>query len=331
MDFIIHFINKDKDKDVARLDSTDELSTLGAGVGEELFLDSLQKLFKSQGMLYGDFSPTSPFEAEYKAHSNDGKDPVDLVAFSLQSAERLRLIMEDTQFSTGGFICYLSYESDGDTYLMVLILNLTDAFTLQKNGSQYSVVSIEHLDLKHLRMGLQFNVSAYQRGEEVYIYFQSGGSKDTSDYFYKDYAGTKNIIPPAKSTRTLMKWLNTQYDLAAEHNNCEKFEFKARVDTLLFERDEISLNELKEIFFPGDKEKQDSFIESANEAKVPQTVVIKKSVLNQYRVLKVKPEDSTVDLKFTTSDVEEGNIIVDHEDKQLIIPRIDKKLLEKLK
>lgn len=331
MNFIIHLIDKNRHEDFANLALKSRLSTLGSGVEEGVFLDSLQKLFKSEGMLYGKFSDVSAFLTEYKNHSNQMSDDLDLVNFSRQTAERLKDIMADEPLSTGGYICYLSYEADGDDFLMVLILNLTDSLTLQETAEQYSVVSTEHLDLKHLRMGLQFNISAFERNEEAHVFFQSGGSREPSDYFYKNYAGTRNIMLKRKATKSLINWLDKQVEQAAEFKGCERHEFKAHLDSFFESRDEVSLTDLKQFFFPGDDEKQAAFVESANQSQVPNHVVLDKSVISKYKTHKVKPENSNVDLKFTALDIEKKKILPDFDNKSLIIPGIEDKFLENFK
>lgn len=331
MDFIIHQIRKNKDDDFAHLELKSQLSSLEQGVEEDVFMGSLQNLFKSEGMLYGKFSDVSAFLTEYKNNSNQMVDDLDLITFSRASVERLKGIMLSTRFSTGGFICYLTYESDGDAFLMVLIMNLTESLSLEESDDKFSVVSTEHLDMKHLRMGLQFNISAFERGDNTHVFFQSGSSREPSDYFYNDYAGAENIILKRKATKKLVDWLDKHIGQAAEYKRCEHHEFKAELDSFLEGRDSVSLSELKQLFFPGDEDKQSEFIDSANQSQVPNHVVLDRAVLNRFKTHKVKPKGSSVDLKFTALDVENKKIIPDFVNKSLIIPGIDETLLEKLK
>ncbi|MBE0471982.1 MAG: nucleoid-associated protein [Methyloprofundus sp.] len=331
MEFIIHYISKEQNVTSATLTLKSQLSTFGDGVEEAVFLEKLEKLFKSDGMLYGSFPESSQFLDDYKEHSSQLSDDLDLIEFSKESAEKLRGAMADSRLATGGFICYIAYESSGNKYLMVLILNLTDAVTLKEDGDKYTVVNTEHLDLSHLRMGLKFNVSAYSNNDEVCVYFQSGGSREPSDYFYKDYAGTEDVIPRRKSTRKLVDWIDKELDAAASFNSCERHEMKSRFDNFLEGKDKVTLVGLKELFYPGDREKQEVFIQSANDAMVPQEIVLDKSVLSKYRTYNVKLDDSNVNLKFTARDDENHKIIPDHVHKTLTIPNVDEKILEQLK
>ena len=331
MDLIIHHIDKIKHSKNSKLKKTDKKVELAKGIDEQGLFSQLTKLFESGGMMYGNFAESSRFEANLLKYSNELSKSLDLMRFSHISVASLQKIMDGTSASTGGFIWYLSYLKDNDLFVMVLVLNNKDEFTLQLINDAYVINSTEYLDLTKLRMGFTVNVSAYYRDEDKYIRFKSKGRSEASEYFYDRYVETKDIYSIKKTTDLLLNWVEKEIDKVAKDGNVNRFEIKTLVDGYFERNEKVSLVGLSEVLYPGDDEKKLQFMEKASHEKIPEIVELHKDTVKKYRLVRFKKKNSNIDLRFTSSDVEEKLVIINQTSKTILIPNVDEDLLRKFK
>lgn len=330
MELIVHYILKQQNTTTANLTQANNLVNWGAGVSKNDLFDQLIKLFNSKGRMYGIFANHSKFEAEFLSHSNNNTQPLDLIAFSQESVKRLESIMAKTRLSTGGFIWYLKYQDmKGEDRLMVLVLNNADGFALQLKNGTYEIGSNQHLDLNHLRMGVDINLSAYTQNHDKYIHFKSGGSKETSLYFYDTFVDTKNVYSSARASKDLMEWLLKNVDDIARETQQTSNTVKAKYYEFLEGKSSVSLEELSELLFPGDKNNQNKFIQSANADNISEEIDLDVNVVKKYGELRVRKKGSSLDLKFSSVDVEKKIVEVDKVNKRIIIPDVQKDILDK--
>ncbi|RRJ83863.1 nucleoid-associated protein YejK [Aestuariirhabdus litorea] len=196
---IVHRLEKRADGDESVL--IPRTSTLPVTPEMEGLLADLTQSYNSKnGKAYGCFNTESPFS---QLLSNTLAGDCDFVAFSLDAMGLLKAQIDQSNFATGGFLLFIQYKQALTDYLMILMLNNTDAVSvddkLEINSSQY-------LDLTRLHMAARINISEWKNNTKAtrYISFlKPRNNRKVSDYF-RDFIGCSETGDSKKETERLL-------------------------------------------------------------------------------------------------------------------------------
>ncbi len=175
---------------------------------DQILLDAVDRARKTYGTTanraFGTFEkntalyPFSGFLSTYYAGQ------LDLLNFSSTSMVRLLDEMNKQPFSTGGYSLFVSYEDQGKSYFMVVLLKIrngvgVDEKTLKLNAS-FS------LDVDHLHEAARINVGNWRKSDGNYISFVKKGRADAdfTDYF-RNFLGCAEFVESKEQTSLLIE------------------------------------------------------------------------------------------------------------------------------
>ncbi|MCL6416064.1 nucleoid-associated protein YejK [Aestuariirhabdus sp. Z084] len=167
---------------------------------EGLLADLTQSYNSKNGKAYGCFNDDSEFSQLLKsALSNE----IDFVEFSREAMKQLKTQIDQSNFATGGYLLFIQYKQALTDYLMVLMLNNTDAVTVDE---QLEINSSQYLDLSRLHMAARINIGEWQNNATAtrYISFlKPRNNRKVSDYF-RDFIGCNETGDSKKETEQLL-------------------------------------------------------------------------------------------------------------------------------
>ncbi|MEX5591904.1 nucleoid-associated protein YejK [Pseudomonas orientalis] len=124
--------------------------------------------------------------------------------FSTTAVEHLTKLMEESNLSTGGHALFCHYQQGLNEYLVIALLQETEAVTMTE---VLHLMTVKRLDLDHIRLAARINVSEWQnnRQSKQYIsYLKGKQGRKLNDYF-RDFIGCQEGIDGPGETRTLLK------------------------------------------------------------------------------------------------------------------------------
>jgi nucleoid-associated protein len=128
----------------------------------------------------------------------------DFLAFSANAVEHLTKLMEESNLTTGGHALFCHYQQGMTDYLMIALVQETEAVTMTE---ELALRTVKRLDLDHVRMAARINISEWQtnRQSKQYIsYLKGKQGRKLNDYF-RDFIGCQEGIDAPGETRTLLK------------------------------------------------------------------------------------------------------------------------------
>ncbi|HCE7523152.1 nucleoid-associated protein YejK, partial [Pseudomonas aeruginosa] len=200
---IVHLIDKKPDGNPATLHARQ--SELGDSQAMENLMADLNESYnakpnKAWGLFQGE-SGAYPFSGWLNEYLDNGKD---FVAFSVQAVEHLKLLMEESNLSTGGHVLFCHYQQGMTDYLAIALLQHSEGVVVTES---LDVTPSRHLDLGQLHMAARINISEWRnnKASKQYISFIKGkGGRKALDYF-RDFIGCTEGVDGPSETRTLLK------------------------------------------------------------------------------------------------------------------------------
>ncbi|NBB33149.1 nucleoid-associated protein YejK [Pseudomonas sp. BC115LW] len=128
----------------------------------------------------------------------------DFLAFSTTAVEHLTKLMEESNLTTGGHALFCHYQQGMTDYLIIALVQETEAVTMTE---ELSLLTVKRLDLDHIRLAARINISEWQnnRQSKQYIsYLKGKQGRKLNDYF-RDFIGCQEGIDGPGETRTLLK------------------------------------------------------------------------------------------------------------------------------
>ena len=128
----------------------------------------------------------------------------DFLAFSTTAVEHLTKLMEESNLTTGGHALFCHYQQGMTDYLIIALVQETEAVTMTE---ELSLLTVKRLDLDHIRLAARINISEWQnnRQSKQYIsYLKGKQGRKLNDYF-RDFIGCQEGIDGPSETRTLLK------------------------------------------------------------------------------------------------------------------------------
>ncbi|MDR8364063.1 nucleoid-associated protein YejK [Pseudomonas sp. JL3] len=200
---VIHKIDKKPDGSPA------VLFLGGAGQVESQARDDLMSQFNENynattGKAWGFFHhesgahPLSGWLAKYRAGGSD------FLEFSTIAVEHLTKLMEESNLTTGGHALFCHYQQGLTDYLIIALVQETEAMTLTE---ELHLMTVKRLDLDHIRMAARINLSEWKNNPQSrqYISYLKGKQGRRLSEYFRDFIGAQEGVDGPRETRTLLK------------------------------------------------------------------------------------------------------------------------------
>lgn len=286
---IIHQVRRDKTGEkltVQLRDTENNIDGLAAVLTEDL-LD----LFSNASLSIGEFQVLDDkeaqpvFEQKLKKYYDDDAECTDFAGLTKELSKRFESILVSKQLTSvkGGFLVFYQYETRGNNWLAVAILNKTDGIDVSK---QLDVIASQVLDLKKLHLGAAINLTQWQTEmNSRYIRFRTGLAVEVRDYF-EEFIGCQRDKEAAKhETKELKKAIRT---FATNNYEFTEEQISGKVNTAhdfiteqQKEGNQILLSQIANRVFPDQPEE---FVKEARENfNLPEDIAIHKASLRAYK------------------------------------------------
>ena len=139
---------------------------------------------------------------EYIAHESD----LNFLNFSLRAIEKLKELIQQEPWATGGFYCFADYVDNGRRCVAVILLRRKDSFNFTKSGGTFKAQGGETVNYDKIAMGFRLNVQMYldEQDQRNYIALIASQQEQLSSYF-KAWVSVTGIISKENNTRALVQ------------------------------------------------------------------------------------------------------------------------------
>jgi len=187
--FVIHELKKHEESDIAK-DVLDLNEPLVLSLAEDIL-----NIYRNKAsVIWGKFRESGDFPKLLPEY-NRSYAKKDFFKVSTESMGLLSTAINTTS-GTGGYICFIEYQSKGDKRLLVAMIKNTDGIKLTDLKPKQDI----HVDLSKLYQALDINVSYFLKNigktelKQSYIGFISKRG-EPSGYFQIAFSCTDNITP----------------------------------------------------------------------------------------------------------------------------------------
>jgi len=276
--------------------------------------DKLFAQFQQDGESY-------PFQNWLATYMESGSED-DFVTFSNQGLDLLKVQLAQANFTGSHYVLFVHYKVGMTQFLMVLMLNNTDGFSVDET---LNISDVKHLDISKMSIACRINVSEWQNSKNPikYISFiKVRGKSKTADYF-KQFIGCTDSVSSADETKSLLgtvdqfcKDMDDEAAMATQQKVNEYCMNKANEDV------PFTVQELTgEIF----NEDPDSFLgfASQHQMEVAQPIYADKKSLSSFN--RISGKDREISISFSAHALK-SRIQVDMDGDKLVIQGIPESL-----
>ena len=128
----------------------------------------------------------------------------DFLTLSTTAVENLTRLMEESNLTTGGHALFCHYQQGMTDYLVVALVQETEAVTMTE---ELALMTVKRLDLDHIRLAARINISEWKsnpQSKQYISYIKGKQGRKINDYF-RDFIGCQEGIDGPSETRTLLK------------------------------------------------------------------------------------------------------------------------------
>lgn len=128
----------------------------------------------------------------------------DFLKFSTIAVEHLVRLMEESNLTTGGNAVFCHYQQGLTEYLVIALVQETEAVTMTE---ELSLLTVKRLDLDHIRLAARINLSEWKSNPQSkqYISYIKGKQGRRINEYFRDFIGCQEGIDGPGETRTLLK------------------------------------------------------------------------------------------------------------------------------
>lgn len=128
----------------------------------------------------------------------------DFLKFSTIAVEHLVRLMEESNLTTGGHALFCHYQQGLTEYLVIALVQETEAVTMTE---ELSLLTVKRLDLDHIRLAARINLSEWKGNPQSkqYISYIKGKQGRRINEYFRDFIGCQEGIDGPSETRTLLK------------------------------------------------------------------------------------------------------------------------------
>ena len=296
--FIIHELNKNEASDIAS-DVLDLSDSLVSSLAEDI-LDIYRN---KANVIWGKFRQNGAFPKLLPAYNSSYKKD-DFYDVSTKSMELLSEAINKTS-GTGGYICFVEYQSKGDNRLLIAMIKNTDGIKLKDLKPEQDI----HVDLSKLYQALDINISYYldnagkAKLKKSYIGFISKRG-EPSGYFQIAFSCTDNITPskavkasPSALRAFLESHEQEELRIKEAQQNLLRYFNENKDKTVYLNR----INDIANAHLPDDKAEiaKDGFLKFAKEDKyqLPDSFQASKGTVESMVRLAYKTDKVTVNFE----------------------------------
>lgn len=254
---------------------------------------------------------------------------IDVVELSKRTCRAIAARMSGSNSATGGYACFLRYESQGRDWLLVVMLKLKtgtgiDPTTLELNESLA-------FDINHLHEAARIDLDKWQNDEQPYLSFikRSGRQDEVTRYFrlalgcteYTDSKSNTDHALKAVDAYCTDKGLTPEQRRHARQKVYEYFNEKSKAE------EPVNLVALSGLI--NDQE-PDSFLEFVRDNDLPVSETFEPHRKTYSRFKRITEKFGNVSVGFDVQDVLDGKVDYDPATRQLVIDEPPASLISKI-
>lgn len=224
------------------------------------FVEKLVKSFSSKNPTYGEFQEDDrvyPFQKLVR----DYRTSKDFLSFS---TEAMKLLEKEIQVpkAKGGYVVFTHYERDQVEFLITIMLDKSEQFTI--NDESLDISKLKTLDIDRLARANRINLKKWEDSQDLYLSFIKG-TRDLSSYFQK-FIGNTDLTSSKKNSENLKSAIS-KYMRVMDFTDDEKEEVNQKIgDYLLRQYTQRQDVELTAISAHIDSDKPAEFINFIQES-----------------------------------------------------------------
>lgn len=207
--YVIHFIEKEKNKTIATLDLSkkvskeDDLSKLLVRELHKSINDN--HTLKNTKFKENNSNDFSTFLLNYLETSEDD----DFYSFS-KSIEKLKEGIEKESFATGGYYLFVDYSISSKRYIAIALLRKKSGINISKSEGIYKLDSNENLNIDKIAMAFRLNFEIYLNAEiEIekrnYLALLTTQHDGEISKYFKEWVNAGDSIKNSENTANLIK------------------------------------------------------------------------------------------------------------------------------
>ncbi|QAY93690.1 nucleoid-associated protein YejK [Pseudomonas sp. ACM7] len=208
----------------------------------------------------------------------------DFLTFSTIAVEHLTKLMEESNLTTGGHALFCHYLQGMTDYLVIALVQETEAVTMTE---ELSLMAVKRLDLDHIRLAARINLSEWKgnpKSRQYISYIKGKQGRKINEYF-RDFIGCQEGIDAPGETRTLLKAFSdfVESEDLSEESAREKTHTLVSYSMVQAKLGEpITLDELSELIDEDQPKAFANFIKAADYG-LSETLPPDKKTLNKFR------------------------------------------------
>lgn len=296
-------------------------------------IEALLKIYKI-GKTFGSFDTDTnnhPFQLWIKDLYSESYSKQAFIELTLNTVNRIKITIDKQNFATGGYLVFVHYRHNGQTYFLVVMIKDKGGLTFSPD---MELTDVQSIDLDKLHQAARVDLNRFENGEEGYLSFLKGDQKKDIAGYFTEALGCTDLIPSNVATDTVFHLIEA---ICFEAGLLENKSIRDNIHDFLKDRHPNSVR-LEEIAAKLNAqlpiEFHDSFIEKANsdEFRISQEFVPNLTALRKYKKAHVKA--GTWDLSFDKNALgtpeSEAEIIFDANERSLTINNLTQKLIDEL-
>ena len=316
--FIIHEIEKNKgDTEASFKASTEELDI--DTEARSFVRDLHESISDSTKKVYGRFyqQGESYFERKMREYLVDGSTDGFFVAisdlFGLKSDDQsLISYIQHAPLATGGHILFVEYEMNGNSFVVVAMLNNRQGKAIVTEGGKPKIVATEQIDFNLMDVACRINMTAYSRSKSEQNYLCFFTSRDTISQYFINFIGCEHFNQPKDNTRKLI-------DLIDRSIRPEEDRGEVRTSAYNYcsqrQTSNIVLDDLSEHIFGSEHRRRLNEMATTEDIRIDSSFVVMQRELS--RLLNFRFKGDWIDLiRFDKKNIAE-NIVTDGDDVTL--------------
>lgn len=298
-----------------------------------ILINALLKIYKT-GKTFGSFDTDTdnhPFQLWANDLQSTDYSKQLFIELTRKTVNRIKIHIEKENFATGGYLVFVHYLHNSQTYFLIVMIKDKGGLTFTSN---MELIDVQQIDLDKLHQAARIDLQRFENGEEGYLSFLKGDQKkDIAGYFTKAL-GCTPLIPSNVATDTVFHLIDA---ICSEAGLLETKSVRDNVHDFLKERNPNSVR-LEEIAAKLNAhlpfEFHDSFIEKANsdEFRISQEFVPNLTALRKYKKAYVKADTWNLSFDKNVLGIPESQaeIVFDADERSLTINNLSQKLMDEL-
>lgn len=171
-------------------------------------LEALLNVYKI-GKTFGSFdidTDNHPFQLWVKGLQSTSYSKQVFIELTRKTVNRIKIHIEEENFATGGYLVFVHYRHNNQTYFLVVMIKDKGGLTFTSN---MELTDVHQIDMDKLHQAARIDLHRFENGEEAYLSFLKGNQKkDITGYFTKAL-GCSDLIPSNEATDNVFQLIDT--------------------------------------------------------------------------------------------------------------------------